>query len=237
MSNSYFRFKQFIIHQDRCAMKVSTDACIAGAWTEVPRNAKRVLDIGTGTGLLALMLAQKYQDIIIDAIELDEEAAMQAAENVKVSPWSDRINIIHADASQYNFAHKYDFIITNPPFFNNSLLGDSTQRNMARHTHTLSYAAIFDIIRNNLNDSGRASILLPATEHELWEKMAVAQEWQAADKLYIHPGEGKPANRVVAIYAMGHNNSCTQEHLNIRNAERDYTDEFNSLMLPYYLDK
>lgn len=237
MSNSYFRFKQFTIHQDMCAMKVSTDGCIAGAWTGLPSGTKRVLDIGTGTGLLALMLAQKYPEIIIDAIELDAEAVAQARENTKSSPWHDRINIIHADATVYPYMHTYNFVITNPPFFNNSLLSDADRRNMARHTLSLGYPSLFNILNNCLNEVGMASVLLPYTEHKLWERLLQDNNWGVAIRLLIHPYEGKPANRVVSICSRNSSIICTEEHLYIRNRNGDYTDAFQQLMYPYYLDK
>src|SRR4051812_43889814 len=111
MSNSWFRFKQFTIEQGNCAMKVTTDACIQGAWTAVLPQVKRVLDIGAGTGLLSLMLAQRVPGIIIDAIEYDAAAAAQARDNAIASPWKESINIIEADVCSYGFTHKYDLII------------------------------------------------------------------------------------------------------------------------------
>src|SRR6185503_17847665 len=108
MSNSYFQFKQFRIEQDRCAMKVTTDACIQGAWTPLLPRIKRVLDIGAGTGLLSLMLTQRNPGITVDAIELDKEAAGQASANVNASAWKDSINIIEGDVCNYAFGQKYD---------------------------------------------------------------------------------------------------------------------------------
>ncbi len=237
MSNVYFRFKQFTINQDRCAMKVSTDACIAGAWMDLPPGTKRVLDIGTGTGLLALMLAQKNPGIIIDAIELDAEAAAQAKENVSSSPWADRINIIQADATIYPYTHTYGFVISNPPFFNNSLLSNIDRRNMARHTVSLSFQSLFDILNKCLNEVGVASVLLPCTEHAQWEKLLQDNNWYIEKKLLIHPHDHKAANRVVSISSRNSNITCTEEHLYIRNPKGDYTDTFKQLMYPYYLDK
>ncbi|MGN6568280.1 MAG: tRNA1(Val) (adenine(37)-N6)-methyltransferase, partial [Flavipsychrobacter sp.] len=139
MSNQYFQFKQFRIEQDKCAMKVSTDACIQGAWTPIHDHVRHVLDIGTGTGLLSLMLAQRDPRMHIDAVELDEQAATQAKENIVSSPFSERIDIIHGDAKEYQANQQYDLIICNPPFFQNSLLGDNSKRNTARHTLSFSY--------------------------------------------------------------------------------------------------
>ncbi len=237
MSNTYFRFKQFTIHQDNCAMKVSTDACIAGAWTDLPPGTKRVLDVGSGTGLLALMLAQKYTDIIVDAIELDAGAAAQAIDNSKSSPWGDRINIIQADATVYPFTPTYDFVIANPPFFNNNLLSKADRRNMARHTLSLDYQSLFDILNKCLNEAGVASVLLPCTEHAQWEKLLQDNNWHVIKKLLIHPGEGKPANRVVSICSRNSIITSTEEHLYIRNSNGGYTDVFQQLMYPFYLDK
>lgn len=237
MSNTYFRFKQFTVHQDRCAMKVSTDACIAGAWTRVPIDVKRVLDIGTGTGLLALMLAQKNPGIIIDGIELDADAAEQARENVIASPWADRVNIIQADASLHLYQDCYDFIITNPPFFNNSLLSHKEQRNMARHTGSLNYQALFNILKDNLTDNGSASVLLPATEYEIWADILRENNWSVIERLHICPGETKPANRIVSICTKQEGMVPNDDYLAIRNMDGTYTNEFSQMMQPYYLDK
>lgn len=237
MSNTYFRFKQFTIHQDRCAMKVSTDACIAGAWTNVPAGARRILDIGAGTGLLSLMLAQKHRDIVIDAVELDEHAAVQATENVAASPWAGRLNVIHADASGFRPEEPYDFIISNPPFFNDSLLGHRVERNLARHTQSLSYAVLFDILSNNLSDRGEASILLPFAEHELWKNLLKKNGWSITRKLIVHPTAEKSPNRIVSICSKQIGPGCYEEHLYIRSADGSYTQGFSDLMKPYYLDK
>ena len=109
-------------------MKVSTDACIQGAWTPVTDNVKHVLDIGTGTGLLSLMLAQRYSNITIDAIEIDADACGQAKENIAASPWADRIKLTEIDINDYAPAQRYDMIICNPPFFLNTLLGSAPSR-------------------------------------------------------------------------------------------------------------
>lgn len=237
MSNSYFRFKQFTIHQDRCAMKVSTDACIQGAWTPVAANDDRILDIGTGTGLLALMLAQKNSTVVIDAIELDKDAAIQAGENVKASPWQDRIHIIHADAVCYQYGHKYSLIIANPPFFNNSLLGAKAQRNTARHTLTLNYRELFKVIKEGLADGGVASVLLPADHFHLWEDILAANNWQVIKQLNIHPRRGLTANRIVALCQPGTQLNTTVEQLYIKEPDNSYSTEFENLLSPYYLDK
>lgn len=115
--NSFFRFKQFVVNQDKCAMKVCTDACVLGAWADV-EGAEKILDIGTGTGLLALMVAQRNSNAEIDAVELDQDAFSQAIENVKTSSFSERIKVVNSSIQGFSPSYQYDFIVTNPPFFN-----------------------------------------------------------------------------------------------------------------------
>jgi len=133
MANTYFQFKQFTVQQDKCAMKVTTDSCLFGSLSPTLSEGEgvlNVLDIGTGTGLLSLMFAQKKQNALIEAIEIDKDAFEQAKENIAASPWSYRINIIHADARNYPFPQKYDVIISNPPFYQNVLNTDDKMKNI-----------------------------------------------------------------------------------------------------------
>lgn len=234
MSNSYFQFKQFRVEQDKCAMKVSTDACIQGAWTPIDDSVKKILDIGTGTGLLSLMLAQRNVSVIIDAIEIDEQAATQAKENIAASPWQDRINVIQADATTYTFSNKYDLVICNPPFFQNSLLGPNEGRNIARHTLSLSYEDMFTIFEKCLNTDGRASIMLPYTEHKQWEALLKSRGWYIIHRLLIQAKENTNAIRVISICSRI-NSPSKDEILAVRKNTTEYTDEFNRLLAPFYL--
>lgn len=236
MSNSWFQFKQFRIAQDRCAMKVTTDACILGAWVPVLPEVKRVLDIGAGTGLLSLMLAQRSSDAIIDAIELDGDAAAQAMENIDESPWKERINIIEGDVCGHHFANKYDLIISNPPFFNDSLLSDKAQKNMARHTGALSYAALTDVCVNNLNENGYIAILLPYTEYRVWDDIAIGAGLIPFGKLSVRHRPGAQVKRVVALYSKVDGMATIEEELVIQDADNSYTTLFRDLLGPYYLD-
>lgn len=234
MSNSYFQFKQFRINQGKCAMKVSTDACIQGAWTPVEDDVKRILDIGTGTGLLSLMLAQRT-DAVIDGIELDEAAALQAKENIESSPWAERLHIIQADATDYTADTPYDTIICNPPFFNNSLLSDKAARNMARHTYSLSYSQLFNAIERNLLPVGYASIMLPPPEHELWNNLLNENGWCVFQKLIVKSKEGSAPVRIISLCKKGSKDKLKEETLIMRNADDSYTEQFIALMQPYYL--
>lgn len=235
MSNTYFQFKQFRIEQEHCAMKVSTDACIQGAWSPLKSETKQVLDIGTGTGLLSLMLAQRYPSISIDAIESDTTAARQAQENFSNSPWYNRIHLLQGDATIYPFDKKYDYIICNPPFFNNSLLGPKQQRNQARHTLSLSYQQIISLLKNNLTATGQASILLPFLEGTtIWTSLLEEAGVHLAQTLHIAPSSHKPFNRIVFICCLSNQEKLTSDIVSIRNSDQNYTDSFIRLLQPFY---
>lgn len=234
MSNNYFQFKQFTVRQDKCAMKVSTDACIQGAWTPIDGNVSTVLDIGTGTGLLSLMTVQRNSRIHIDAIELDAEAAAQARENIASSPWWHSIRIIDADVRNHVFEKKYDMVICNPPFFNNSLLGNDNCRNSVRHTLSLSYTDLLAVMQKALKPTGYASVLLPAAEHAEWERIIKINGWYISRLLKVYPKEGMACNRIVSI-STPIETQRTEDRLQIYTTAGNYTEQFTALMKDYYL--
>jgi len=235
MSNDYFQFKQFRIEQDACAMKVTTDACIQGAWTPILPGVERVLDIGMGTGLLSLMLAQRNKQLLIDAIELDSNAVKQAAENIATSPWADRISVWEGDACNYAFPHKYDMVICNPPFFNNSLLGNAGQKNMARHTISLTQKYLLDILANNLAEGGYASILLPQPEYRLWNELITQNGWAEIARLNISHTQDAAVKRVVSLCSRKAINELREKSLVIKDGT-NYTAAFTELLSPFYLN-
>ena len=156
MANNYFEFKQFTISQDKCAMKVGTDGTLIGAWAN---GGKNILDIGTGTGLIALMMAQRFPDAKVTGIDIDSLAVEQASENVRQSPFADRITIIRTDVRQ--FEGQYDCIVSNPPFFEQSLICPDSQRSLARHDTSLSYSSLFKAVKALLTDKGCFSLIVP----------------------------------------------------------------------------
>lgn len=235
MSNSYFQFKQFLVEQDKCAMKVSTDACIQGAWTTINQNIKQVLDIGTGTGLLALMLAQKNGDVKIDAVEYDGNAAQQATENFTASPWQERLSCINSDINNFTTHKKYGLIVSNPPFFKDSLLGPTHERNIARHSMTLTLEDLIRIANNLLNDDGCISLLLPPTIQKNWELLIENIGWYISNKLYIIPSYNKEANRIVSITSKKVVTTLHEERLVIRDSKNEYSNDFKQLLHDYYL--
>ena len=217
-------------------MKVTTDACIQGAWTPLLSDVKQVLDIGAGTGLLSLMLAQRKHDIIIDAIELDSNAAGQARENIAASAWKDSINIIEGDVCNYPFSMKYDLIISNPPFFNNSLQSDKANRNMARHTNSLSYNDLLKSIADNLKDDGYASVLLPFPEYQIWKGLLQEGSWNEFDILSVSHRRHAAVKRVVSIFSKKELTAVNEHSLIIQDDAGKYTPAFIDLLSPYYLD-
>lgn len=178
MRNKSFRFKQFEVFHDKCAMKVGTDGVLLGAWARVD-NCKTILDVGSGTGLIALMLAQRNSVTDIMAIEIDEVASIQASENIARSPFANRVEVRHI--SFLDFADtasvKFDAIVTNPPYFINSLLPDNMSRSSARHTNSLSLTDLLSLSSGLLSKGGRLSFIYPYDEISDIERFVVDSNW------------------------------------------------------------
>lgn len=162
MSNDYFQFRQFVVHQQRCAMKVGTDGTLLGAWAAAPSGQCRILDIGTGTGLIALMMAQRFPEAEVTGIDIDEDAVTQADENVSLSPFSERIRICHLDILNFADTIGFDAIVSNPPYFVDSLACPDDQRTIARHAVSLTYEQLMHQVYRLLKDEGRFSVVVPS---------------------------------------------------------------------------
>lgn len=236
MSNNWFQFKQFRIDQGQCAMKVTTDACIQGAWTPLPTQTKRILDIGTGTGLLTLMLAQRTETALIDAVEYDAIATEQAKENVSHSPWAERIAVCCNDIRDFESPEKYDLIICNPPFFDNALLGPQQEKNRARHTIALSKEELAAAIVKHLTPEGHVSILLPVPEFKYWLNVAEVYGLFPQELLLIRHRQGSEPKRIVAIMSRDNRGTVREHQLTIMQEDSTYTDQFNELLRPFYLN-
>lgn len=240
MSNNYFQFKQFTIHQDRCAMKVTTDACLFGAWLAEKINnqrskAKNILDIGTGTGLLSLMLSQKA-DAIIDAIEIDKDSFEQASENIKASPWAERINIIHDDARHYSFSYKYDIIISNPPFYENELKSDDKKKNIAHHGDDLSLKELLTIIKNNLVETGRFFLLLPYKRNDEIKKMFSGSDLSINEMVFVKQTDRHSPFRIMISGKLRKEEPAEilLDEIVIKDKTGQYTERFIVLLKEYY---
>ena len=171
MRGKGFTFKQFHIDHSRCAMKVGTDGTLLGAWATLPAEGT-VLDIGTGTGLIAIMAAQRSENSKITAIDIDEDCVAQARENATASPWGARIEIVHSPLQVFSPEEKFDTIISNPPYFIDSQLSPDAARSTARHTATLPFDELVDGVVRLLNDEGRFVLILPTTEMERFRSAA-----------------------------------------------------------------
>lgn len=240
MSNSYFHLKQFSIHQDRCAMKVCTDACILGGYaaekfaTTEPA-IQRVLDIGCGTGLLSLMMAQKMS-ATIDAIEIDESAASQAMENVHQSKWKDQVSVQHISLQFFHPAKPYDLIISNPPFFENDLKSEDALKNKAKHDLSLTIDEIIAFALKNLSANGYLMLLLPYHRSNEVEQMAIQENLYLNEKLLVKHAEAHPYSR--SILQLSTTKPATDpvtSELVIYDAEKQYTHAFQALLADYYL--
>ena len=172
MAKNSFQFKQFTVYQDRCAMKVGTDGTLLGAWANAPVAAARILDIGTGTGLVALMMAQRFPEAQVTGIDIDENAAQQAQENVVGSPFSDRIMINREDATKIDDKAGYDAIVCNPPYFVDSLTCPQDQRTLARHAVSLTYESLMHAASKLLKPDGILSLVIPADNQDNVESAA-----------------------------------------------------------------
>lgn len=167
MRRGGFTFKQFHIDHSRCAMKVGTDGTLLGAWATLPPHAKKILDIGTGSGLIAIMAAQRHPTAKITAIDIDKDCVMQATENAVASPWAERIEVIETPLQEYSPEEKFDVIISNPPYFADSMHSPDKQRTTARHTASLSFKELTDGVLRLLAENGLFAVILPTTESEL----------------------------------------------------------------------
>lgn len=168
-----FTFKQFQVNQDHCAMKIGTDGVLLGAWTPLINNPYNVLDIGAGTGILSLMLAQRSNAKQIDAIEIDEDAYEQCVENFEASPWSDKLFCFHAGLDEFvdEPEDEYDLIISNPPFYTDDYKSDNTSRDLARFEDALPFEELIEAAALLLSDNGIFSVIIPYKEEERFVSM------------------------------------------------------------------
>ena len=194
-----FQFKQFIINQDECAMKVGTDGVLLGAWA---MGGLRILDVGTGTGIIALMMAQRYAEADVLAIDIDGGSVHQARDNVATSPYASRINVsqIMVQDMDASFAGLFDAVVSNPPFFIDSLQATDRQRNVARHAETLTYADLMKAARKLLNDNGELSVIVPFDYRHRMDDEAVFQGFFPSRVCAVRTTPQKPVRRYLLAY-------------------------------------
>jgi tRNA1Val (adenine37-N6)-methyltransferase len=263
MRNSCFYFKQFAIAQDKCAMKVGTDGILLGAWAKLPENAQ-ILDIGTGTGLLALMLAQRSQssntfpnsrsfeismggakrrpylpfsNTFIDAVEIDHDAYQQAQKNIESSPWRDRINIDHASIQDWAIAcsRQYDLIISNPPFFENAFKPSQNSRNLARHSDSLSQTDILQIASQLLKPNGHLAVIYPTDLANNFLAKAQSFNLFCDRQVQVKPTPQSPVKRILLELSPTQYAAQTTM-LTIEESKHLYTQDYIALVKDFYLN-
>lgn len=236
MPNDFFQFKHFRIEQAACAMKVSTDACVLGAAAAV-QGAGRILDVGTGTGLLALMAAQRNPTAQIEAVEIDAPAAAQARQNAAVSPWAGRLRVHHLSLRDFAATQPapFDHILSNPPFFRHSLRSPDAQRTAARHADdTLSFAELAGFAARFLAPGGPLTVLLPPAEMQEFEQQAQQAGLLPLSRLVLHHRPGsKPLRHVTAFGRLAQPLSSTE--LFLHDADEAYSAPFRQLLRDFYL--
>ncbi len=240
-----FVFKQFKIHQDRCAMKVGTDGVLLGAWTDV-NDTHWILDIGTGTGVIAIMLAQKTAQkeeknmgevCHIHAVEIDESAVEQAQENMIESPFSNRLTVFHDSIQHFakTHSHKYDLVVSNPPFFTGGTLSSTGDKTNVRHTVKMPHGELLHATRALLHKNGRFCVILPLIEGLRFIEIAGTYGFYLTRRSDVRPKEDKGIERLLLQFELS-NRTYSQDELIIQNSpdERDYTEGYKELTKEFY---
>lgn len=261
----FFDFKQFRVYHDRCAMKVGTDGVLLGAWApfcnpsidesteSTYRNSQvaaniNVLDIGTGSGLIALMLAQRYPTARIIAIDIDAEAAAQAGDNVLASPFADRITVVHASLQDFSAAQRrtasssadvsglgdFQAIVCNPPFFENSLLAPDAQRATARHAATLSFDELIATSACLLAEGGQFAVILPTSAFAAFHHQCFAAGLNLETECQVHTTSAKPPKRILACFRKGPVREVCHQHLTLTVDGRRSPD-YSALTADFYI--
>lgn len=235
MANPYFQFKKFTVWHDKCAMKVGTDGVLLGAWASTER-CQRILDVGTGTGLIALMLAQR-STAILDAIDIDSDACLQAQENIAKSPFANQIQVYQTSLSEYmpDENIKYDLIVSNPPYFIDSLKCPDTKRNLARHTDTLSLPDLLRDSRKLLAPEGNIALVLPFEQRESLIDIAREESLSPSREAHVSPIPDAPPKRLLIELSATPVAKPKSSHLTLEIERHRYSEEFTAIAKDFYL--
>lgn len=229
-----FTFKRFAVDDSRCGMKVGTDAVLLGCLAEQPAP-EAILDIGTGCGLIALMLAQRFQNARVTGVDIDEPSALQAADNFARSPWAARLTSVSADATTWLPALSFDLIVSNPPYFENSFPVSDPQRKKARSQFTLDNAGLMHCASQWLNENGSFWFVSPIDYFNVAEIHLKTLGLSLQQRIHIHPSDTKGPNRVVACFTKKSNSQANSRSLSIRTAGHAYTADYLKLTKDFYL--
>ena len=233
MNRKAFKFKQFSIFQDKTAMKVGTDGVLLGAWTDL-QNASTILDIGTGTGLIALMMAQRNQQAIIEAIEIDENAFLQAQENFTNAIFHSRLTVEYSSLQNFFPNKKYDVIVSNPPFFTVNDLVNFDARKQARQQEMLTFSDLLEKTATLLNKEGRACFIIPSDQKDVFCELALQNGLKLAKIVYVKGNYSTPIKRVLLEFSF-ETKQIMEETLIIEEERHQYTQEYIELTKDFYL--
>jgi len=226
-----FHFKQFSVNHSQSTMKVGTDAVLLGAWMPLPENCHTVLEIGSGCGVISLMLAQKTK-ANITGIDIDEKSVIEAQKNANNSPWKNRVKFIEENVQDFaqKTTQKFDAIVSNPPFFENSLKSPENSKNISKHNDNLSFEELISAVDILLSENGRFGIILPTYAAEKLEKLLFMAHLFATKKTTIYPTPTKKANRMLMMFERK-TAVCEEDTLTLR--DNGYTNEYYQLVKEY----
>lgn len=228
-----FRFKQFEVDQTNCAMKINTDGVLLAALVE-NKNPKRILDIGTGTGVLALMMAQRFPKAQVDAVEIDKQSSATAGKNFQHSVFNGQLSVSNVAIEQFNNPHKYDLIITNPPFFVNDLKNQEEKKGIARHASEEFFMNLMAKVNELLNDEGVFWFILPVKQAGFLMAKANEFDLKTHQIIYLHSDITKPAFRYIVCLGRA-NTQMIASHFYIYEAQKVYTNAYKQLLKDFFL--
>jgi tRNA1Val (adenine37-N6)-methyltransferase len=236
MSENLFRFKKFNVEHNLCAQKVGTDGVLIGAWTTVPDRAKNILDIGTGSGLIALMLAQRSV-AAIDAIDIDESAFNQAKINFNNSIWNDRIKPYCVSLQKFYTDKKYDLIISNPPFFERSMKPNDLSRINARHNSSLNLNDLVCFSENFINREGRLSVIIPLNQKNILSELLIKNNFFPTRITYVKGNSNAKIKRMMveSIYKPEEVKDVFENEIVIEDSRNVFTEDYKTLTKDFYL--
>ena len=234
---SKFQFKQFSIEQDRCAMKIGTDGVLLGAWAPIDNNPFSILDIGTGTGIIALMLAQRSGATQIDALEIDEDAYEQATDNFENSPWNDRLFCFHAALDEFveEPEDEYDLIISNPPFYTEDYKSENQQRDLARFSDAMPFEELIEAADLLLSENGIFAVIIPFKEEERFIDLCAEVELFPVKATRVKGSPKTPIVRSLLAFKRYELSVLEADELIIEINRHEYTDEYIELTKDFYL--
>ncbi len=230
-----FECKQFVVHQDHALMKVGTDAILLGAWvSKVSENATKILDIGTGTGIIALMMAQAYPQSKVVGVEVDELALRDARRNFD-NQWKDRLHLVEDRVQDYRPSHTFDLIISNPPFFSGGTLSDNASRNAVRHTMKLSHNDLLRSVQRLISPNGHFALVLPFLEGYRFIEIARTYGLFPSQICHVQPKENDKENRLLIMFGNQQIQNPAEANLCLRNNDNSYTQSYRDLCEGYLI--